>query len=381
LTERARRYSKKFGTSVFFVNGRNGVRVLGALSKICRIKHVAYDDEGVYFEVPSKHNNQIIAILNNLCYNYKIVKNKGAVPLAINSFARLGFALGVLVVAVFLLIYPTLITRVSIGSALGNGEAVDAALKLQIDDILRSYGISEGKLIPKLDEAGIENSILALDGVAFASVKRVGTHVEIIVKPELKKDYFVEVKGSKVTAKRLAVVTRVIVEGGTGVVKYGDVVREGDVLIDGYTLYGDDKLDVEAKGVVYGKVYRKKTVFFADNAVVKEISRTKKITKLSMFSKVPKTPKSPFENYELHTEINDFGFLLPFKIYTYEFREISEREEVNTLSGEEMINRVYAQIVSEFEEPLKVLEKFDEIREADGGKYVSVTVATEEVIS
>lgn len=381
-TRKMRKLAASYGNTVFFVNGRNGARVLGALSKICSIKQVSLSKDGVRFEAPSKHRKQIIALLDNLCYDYKIIKNTGSLPFAINTFARFGFAIGIIAVLVCVGLYPQFITKVSIGAADGAyGDAPDAALNARIQDILTSYGVQTGRFMPKVDCGGIEKSLLALDGVSYASVQRNGTHINVLVKRELKPDYIVDIAGSKVTARRVAVVTRVIVEGGTAVVKYGDVVRAGDTLIDGYVEFGEDKLPVEAQGVVYGKAYYKQTRFFADKTVERKITNVKRVTKLSMFGKIPKTPSSPFEKYETATSVEDLGFLLPFKIYKYEFREIAEVERENDLTLEEMYDSVYSEIAAQFTEPLKVLDRYCSCVEANGGKYVTVTVETEEVIS
>ncbi len=381
-TRKMRGLASKYGSTAFFVNGRNGARVLGALSKICSISKVAVSKDGVSFEAPSKHRKQIIALLDNLCYDYKIIRTGGPLPFAINTFARLGFVAGMLAVLLCVGLFPQFITKVSVATAgAAYGESIDSALNAKIHDILSSYGVQTGKFMPKVDCGGIEKSLLALDGISYASVQRSGTHIAVLIKRELKPDYIVEVEGSKVTARRVAVVTRVIVEGGTAVVEYGDVVRQGDTLIDGYVEFGEDKLPVEAKGVVYGKAYYRHTRFFADRITERRVTNVKKVTKLSMFGKVPKAPSSPFEKYELATKVEDLGFLLPFKIYKYEFREIAEVERDNVLTQDEMYDEVYSEIASQFTEPLKVLERYCSCTEANGGKYVTVTVETEEVIS
>ncbi|MDE6303111.1 MAG: sporulation protein YqfD, partial [Clostridia bacterium] len=317
-----------------------------------------------------------------LCYDYKIIGVKGTLPLAVGAAARLGFAAGLIAVLAAVCIFPQFVTRVSVRTADGAYEqSIDSALNASIESILSSHGVRTGKWLPRLDIASVEKSLLALDGVSYASVQRRGTHIDVRIKQEQPNDYLVEVYGSEVKSKKVAVVTRVIVEGGTAAVKYGDVVKVGDTLIDGYTMFGDDKLEVEAKGVVYGKVYYKKTVFFADTYTERVYGATKSVTKLSMFGKTPKLPRSPFEKYELETSVDDLGFLLPFKIYTYRYRELTEIERQNELTVEEMYAQIYSQIVAGFEEPIRVLDRYESVREADGGKYVTVTVEAEERIS
>lgn len=381
-TKKARAFARRFGRTAFFVSGKNGARVLGALSKVCSVKNVAFASDGVTFDIPSKHRGQIIALLNNLCYDYKIIGVKGTLPLAVSAVTRLGFAAGLIAVLTAVCIFPQFVTRVSVRTADGSYEqTIDSALNASIESILTSHGVRTGRWLPKLDIDSVEKSLLALDGVSYASVQRHGTHIDVRIKQEQPNDYLVEVYGSEVKSKKVAVVTRVIVEGGTAAVKYGDVVKVGDTLIDGYTMFGDDKLEVEAKGIVYGKVYYKKTVFFADTYTERVYGATKSVTKLSMFGKTPKLPKSPFEKYELETSVDNLGFLLPFKIYTYRFRELAEIERQNELTVDEMYAQIYSQIVAGFEEPIRVLDRYESVREADGGKYVTVTVEAEERIS
>lgn len=379
-TRKMRRLGAKRGETVFFVGGKHGVRVLGALSKLCSVRDVKILPDGVQFEVPSKHRGQIIALLDNLCYDYKIIRVKGAFPFVFNAAARFGLALGAIVIAGAIAIFSQFVTRVSV-SAADAYTSIDGALSASIDGILAEHGVSVGKWLPTLDLGDVEKCILALDGVSYASVRRRGTHVAVEIKREQPPADIVEISGSKVTAKKVAVVTRVIVEGGTAVVDYGDVVRAGDTLIDGYAVFGEDKLEVEAKGIVYGKVYYKKSTFFADIVKVGEVGRVKRVTKIGMFGKTPKPPESPFDNYELETTVSELGFFLPMKFYTYEFREITERETENTLTDDEMIASVYSEIVSGFKEPSKVLDRYCTVTEANGGKYVTVTVEAEERIA
>ena len=79
--------------------------------------------------------------------------------------------------------------------------------------------------------------------------------------------------------------------------------------------------------------------------------------------------------------MSDLGFLLPFKIYGYEFRELIESEVKNDLTLEQMYDRVYSEIVAQFSEPSRVLEKYCDSAETDGGRYVTVTVGAEERIA
>ena len=203
----------------------------------------------------------------------------------------------------------------------------------------------------------------------------------VFVKQELEGEEFFEVDGFPLTAKKRAVVTRVIVTGGTAVVKYGYVVEGGDLLIDGYVEYGEERLPVRASGEVFGKVYYQKKLFFADTTYVKTYGREKTLTKLEFFGRTPKTPKCDFEEYELETTKGQSGFLLPCDVYRYVFKEIISVERTEPLTDEQMKSRAFSSLVQEIESAVKLLDVYFEIEATSGGKYVTVTIEAEERIS
>lgn len=369
----------KLGNTKFFVEGRNGYKVLTAIGKICLVSNVNLTENGVIFDVKSKHAKQVIAILNNLCYNYKTLKVWGFTPFLSNAATRVGLILGIVLVCVMLSVIPMFVTNISV-SGLG-GIELDNALLTKIDGVLKSYGIEEGKILIKLSESEVEKSLLSLDGVAYAGVKKQGTHVNVEIKRELPKDYVFDVSENAVTSKKVAVVTRVVVYNGTAVKKYGDVVKPGDVLIDGYTDFNGEKIESEANGRVYGKVYHRERQFFKDVETRETFGETKRISKLSMFGKTPKEPKPPFENYLLTVTEYEYSFLIPFKVYVYEYRERTVTEVKNTYTDDEMIKIVYSGIIASIPEPINVLNIYTDIRREADGAYVTVTVESEEEIS
>lgn len=369
----------KFGKTQFEISSKYGVRALAAISKICRVSDVQTTSEGVRFFIDSKHCDKIIALLDNLCYDYKIIRIGGVVPFALRTVARFGVVVGICVGVAAFAIYSSFVTRVSVRYA--GAVEPNEALKRQISDILCEYGAESGAKASDIDGNELEKTLTELDGVAFASVKRNGTHFDIVIKSELPKESFAQMQGSSVKATKTAVVTRIIVEGGTAIKKYGDVVKAGDVLIDGFVEYGDSKIPSLARGYAFGKVYYKKSVYFPAEDTVKEYGEQKTLTRLGMFGKVPKTPQSPYECYELATSVRDYGFMLPMKIYEYTFRQLTIRKVENNLDEESMKRKAFSVLATEFEESAKVLNVYYEVKNVDGGVVVDITVEAEESIA
>lgn len=366
----------KFGKTTIEVEGVNASKALIAISKIARVQNVENAKDCVRFCVPSKQCHKIIALLQNLCYDYKIVNIGGVSPAIFRAFTRVGIAAGIVLGAVAFCLYSSFVTRVSVKCE----GACDYALNAQIDGILKEYGAFKGGRIRNFDETGLCNAISALDKVAYVGVKRDGTHLTIVYKTALKKESFVSGNAKSVVASKRAVVTRVIVEGGTAVKKYGDVVDVGDTLIEGYIEYGDSKIPVEAKGYAFGKVYYKRTKYFANVEKIDEVVSTKKYTRFGIFSKMPKQPKSPFENFTLKTSVERFGFLLPLDIYTFEFEEIRTVERENALDLQGMKKALYSDLVADLNESASVLNAYYEVTQTEDGTYVTLTLEAEEII-
>lgn len=374
--DRLSKIESKLGKTQIEVRGDNAQKALTAISKISKVEKVESTKEYTRFFVESKQCHKIIALLKNLCYDYKIINIVGVSSSLFRAFARIGIFAGIAASVCAVLLYSSFVTRVSVRCE----GASDYALNAQIDGILKEYGAIEGARVKSFDASELENAISSLEGVTFASVDKIGTHINVVYKTALKKENFVFANSKSVVAKKRAVVTRVIVEGGTAVCKYGDVVEVGDTLIDGYIEYGDNKIPVEAKGYAFGKVYYKRTKFFAKVEKVESVVNDKTYTRFGMFKKVPKPPTSPFENYRLETQVRDYGYLLPIKIYSFRYEEIQTVEVENTLDEEGMKKAVYSELVADLTQSATVLDAYYEITATEDGTYVTLTLEAEEII-
>lgn len=318
------------------------------------------------FSVPSKDCAKIIALLDELCYNYKIMAINGVFAYAFSLLKRLGIIVGILLSVAVSVIYSFFVVE------------IDGDFSPEVERVLSSHGIAEGKFVPTFDSEKIGREIQSLDGVSFASVERIGTRVRVHVRYEQDEKPFVQY-GGEVKSVCDSVVMRTVVFGGTCEVEVGQAVKSGDVLIGGYYLVGDEKVPTTASGEVYGRKTTTKTRFFADTYIVREKGKAKSCVRMSVFGKKPKTPKSPYENYELRYDERKNDFLLPYTVCRWTFTEIVQSEKSNTLSEKEMKDLTYSSLVEDLAD-VKVLSRDDEIQRTDGGYIVKTTVVTEERI-
>lgn len=370
-------FVNRFSKVEMQINGKNSAKALIAISKICKVENVKNGEDFLRFCLDGKHLSKIIALLQNLCYDYKIVNIGGMLPSVASVLSRVGILLGIAVFALCLSVYCAYIRSVDVKFI-----GVDnVALKAQVDGILQELGVHKGVKIASVDLENVQNTLLSLEDIAYAKVQKSGNRIVVELKNALGDDYVLDIGGSSVTAKKRAVVTRVVVEGGTSLKKYGDVVSIGDTIIDGYIEMGDDKISVEAKGYAYGIVYYSLSKFFPSEEVTTSQGEVTRVTRFGMFGKEPNVPQSPYESYTLKTSIKDFGFLLPLKVYTYEFCQVVQSIEPCTLSQDEMRASVYSSLLSEVENTAKIRDVHYTVAQCENGTTVQVLMEVEERIT
>lgn len=370
-------FARRFSNVKLCIYGNNGQRALIAISKIYTVWGVEKREDCVCFWVDGKHLSKIIALLKNLCYDYKIVNIGGVVPKVASLLGRVGIALGSVVFALSLAMYAMHVESVDI-SFIGEESL---SVKSDVQNLLDTYGVRKGVRFDSLDIDTLQGEISSLKNVAYASCTKEGNRIVILLKSSLGDEYVLDIDGSAVKAQKRAVVTRVVVEGGTAIKKYGDVVSVGDVVIDGYVEMGEDRINVEAKGYAYGIVYYETSRFFPTEEVVTSYGETKRMRRLSMFGKVPSIPQSPYERYALKTSVEDFGFLLPIKIYTYEFCEIVESKNTCVLDVEDMKKEVYSSLLCEIDTTAKIRDVHYSIATSQNGTLVQALMEAEERIT
>ncbi|MEG2118099.1 MAG: sporulation protein YqfD [Clostridia bacterium] len=202
----------------------------------------------------------------------------------------------------------------------------------QIFSVLRENGIYIGAYIPsiKCGRAATE-IILDLPDLSSVSVVIKGTYITIDVIDRRRPIKGTEISGfGNIVAKRDGIIVSIEATSGKPVVKSGDAVCKGDLLISGaYKGFTEMLLMTRAKGAVYAKVYKK---FFCSIPLNYEFkSYTGKIDKKSSLSILGSDINLflgrvvSFESFdaEIVTErINLFGFIkTPIKKETIILKE------------------------------------------------------------
>ena len=327
--------------------------------------------KGPRFSVPSRDAAKVVAICECLCYNYKIIKERGIALFFVRALGRAGVVLGALLSLALLILYPMFVIEVEY-----SGDEIPSVRRA-----VEESGVREWAFLPAFDGGELERRLLALDGVAFASVTKRGTRVYVDVHAEREGPGFVDIPSGEVKAFVAASVTRVVVRSGTAEVGYGDVVKPGDVLIGAYVMSGEETVPCPADGEVFGLVSRTVTRFFPDTEIVREYGRVHREARLSFNGDAPVPPESPFEDHILEVSVSRNEFLLGYELYTYVFREVSYVERANALSEEEMAGETEGSFLAGLPSDAEILSLETKCTRGEGGVYVELKAQTEERIS
>jgi hypothetical protein len=131
----------------------------------------------------------------------------------------------------------------------------------KVETLLKENGIFAGMKKSDLEISKLQNLIVMLnDDVSGCSVKKNGGRLEIEIQPAVMKE---NVLKENIYSKYNAVITNVEVFAGKSNLKAGDLVKQGDLLIEN---------DNGASGKITGKVYFSDYLIYNENQVVKEFT-------------------------------------------------------------------------------------------------------------
>ena len=261
---------------------------------------------------------------------------------------KYGLFLGILIMTVIFVLTSNLVWDIRIS---GNERLSDS----YIEDALSGSGFEIGSSWSRIDKNAVETDILSKHpDVSWISLNRRGTvaYVELMESENINEDNAAPMGYCNVVADRDGVIEEITVEQGEALVKVGDVVKRGDVLISGIIENEGGVSFCHARGEV-----RAQNVEIVEAGSEREI--TKKVLKgrklVDLKINVFKFSINIFKNYRNHgddcdiiKEIRTFALFdkcrLPIKvekIYSCEYKEVTV-----SFSDSEMISEAKRELDS-----------------------------------
>ncbi|NLN47746.1 MAG: sporulation protein YqfD [Clostridiales bacterium] len=258
------------------------------------------------------------------------IQEKCGMPFKIKVMRKkklLFFGLGALFI--FLYILSSYIWMIEI-----NGEG-NIKAKVILDE-LSSAGLKVGIRKTKVDKRDIENKVLiSLPELTWVGIEIKGTKAYVTVSERLIEPEFVNIEEPcNIIAVKNAVIEKILVLNGDGIVKDGDTVEKGQLLVTG--IIERENIDtryVHAMAKIFAKTWYEDVEEIALKQIdYKKSGRTKKIYSLEFLGKsIRKKLIIPYEDYNKSvTEefIFVFGdYVFPIKLITIVFTELKPIEK------------------------------------------------------
>lgn len=234
-------------------SGKNFLSFLNFLERFDLSAYkIKYDKDVVTFEMSAKDYK--ILKNKNKVFKISVLKVGGIKRIFHLFFNRIGLVVGLLAVILLTIIFNKIAFDVKV---VGNNNIGASEIK----NAIINYGYQFGKST-HFDKDKMERYLLEnVEGLSLVSVAKKGNSlvVSVVEKSEQLNESFPFYAPYNMVVKNINLIS------GTAVVKSGDVVKKGDVLVENYTINADgDKIEIEANALIDADI------FFCDNIVVKK---------------------------------------------------------------------------------------------------------------
>ena len=308
------------------------------------------------------------------------ILKKHGLPFIVNRYKkRFGIPAGAALFFCFLQIMSCFVWTVEVN---GNKKADANEILAACEKIGIREGVQKSKIDPQIAK---QELLLELETLAWASVNIEGCRVSVNVTETKEKGEDNSIP-TNLKASADGIITKIDVTSGNCVVKAGDTVSRGELLVSGVIERADSTRFVHSAGSIIARTERVievKTHY--KRTVSQKNGRVKKRSALSFFGiRIPLYLGSVNGSFESRSEVKDtflFGKKLPIRLYT-KYCEMTDEKEV-TVSKNELLKELDGLLkeaaerenISDFEVKNR---EFDEIK---GGISLKAVISAEENIA
>ena len=282
--------------------------------------------------------------LKQICKKTKCkikIQNKKGLPFIIKKYKkRKFFFLFLLLIVITIIILSNFIWNIEI-------EGETDIPKEEILELVKSEGLEIGKLKRTIDTKEIINKIrLERDDISWVGIEIEGTNAIIkIVEADEKPEIIDDSEYCSIVADKNAMILKVSAQNGTPLVKEGDIVTNGDIIVAGW-MEGKytGKQYVHAQAEVQAKVWYTTTekVYLKETEKVEtgqtENSYSVKINnfQINLPKSLPKFQK--YDTIEENKKLKLFSnFYLPLELVKYTYKEYEEIQLIHSIEEAKQI--------------------------------------------
>ena len=282
--------------------------------------------------------------LKQICKKTKCkikIQSKKGLPFIIKKYKkRKFFFIFLLLIILTIIILSNFIWNIEIES--------DADIsKEEILELAQSEGLEIGKRKGAIDSKAVINKIrLERDDISWVGIEIDGTNATIkLVKADEKPEIINDDEYCNIVADKNAMILKVSAQNGTPLVKEGDIVTNGDVIVAGwmegkYTgkQYVHAQAEIQAKVwyTTIEKVYLQETKKVETGEAKSSYSVKINNFQINLPKSLPKFQK--YDTIEENKKLKLFSnFYLPFELVKYTYKEYKEEQVVHSIEEAKQI--------------------------------------------
>lgn len=310
-----------------------------------------------------------------------IVERCGAPFFVARLWRRKVLLFGTLLAFAFICFLSTRILFISISG----GRTVD---KQGIMQSLEEYGIKRGASNSAFDWRSIGSKLAAgMKEVKWIGFHRRGVYLEVEVQEAVQQQPYTDYsQSSEIIALKGGMITRIDCFRGTAVVKVGDRVEAGDVLLSDTVVYLDfPPYYTHAHGEVYAAMQYSASME-APRSITELVpsGRTEPYSKVFVAGKEIFEKQCSFESYELFNiqSVEASELILPITVVKGEYHELVEVERELSEDETKQWSMMLAEqgALEQVPDEAEILTKSCYVKDCDGTWVAVCTITTEEKI-
>ncbi len=343
-------------------SGLNLNRTICVLSQKYMLYDIVRKGKQCEITVDSKVFKQVVAFLEERCYNVTNIQKLGWNSAL--SFAKKHFLLPIFFVVAFIVLFV-------FSNFCWKVEVVGDYTQQEVAQALSDCKLGIGSSLHGFSADRLENKLCTQLDAMYAVVTRRGSTLYINVVKKKTADTPIDMHSRRdIVATVSGKVVSVLCEQGTSVVKVGDSVNKGDVLIVGQRVFNDGtQTDVYALGKVVVQPYCEGFAqFFGTATETVETGNSFCSNAVTLFGKdYGKQP--PFESFrteEVETSLYPLNITIK-RITYYETAEVTK-----TATIDECLEELKAQALQQAVEQANFFVKYTQYKITDSGVYATV---------
>lgn len=214
---------------------------VAAMERKIFAKNVKYVKNGCFLTIDAVDEQKFFAISRNMCYNVERIGYTGRFAFFKKLLKSAGAVLGAAAFITFVCLCDAVV-----GEIVYKGDA--AAFRRQIVSVLKLNGVEKGKIC-KADCSSLgEKIVISTDGISYATVTKSGRRIIVDVKSDEEKLDPIDVSKDEILSPADGKILRLNVLSGIAVVKIGDEVKKGQLIISGQYVHDDKTIKTYALG-------------------------------------------------------------------------------------------------------------------------------------